>query len=227
MIRRPPRSTQSRSSAASDVYKRQPIACCQRRSDSNLLKKALRPLNASRHSASRNADGFKVGVGSVFIKANHRATSMKTVGLETAVGSHTTHNKLYNTLFSGAQHKENVLNEHFPQLPPAKFRRPAFQIAGTDRIQLWNNTENKLKDGQVYTKVLRTDQSLLGRRDKMSMVSPASLRGRLKNQRNFVRINRIKLNSIYQKIQNIFQQETKAENYNKEQNVNMNKPWIK
>src|SRR5428012_11286 len=28
MIRRPPRSTQSRSSAASDVYKRQPRRCC-------------------------------------------------------------------------------------------------------------------------------------------------------------------------------------------------------
>ena len=30
MIRRPPRSTQSRSSAASDVYKRQPLQCCWR-----------------------------------------------------------------------------------------------------------------------------------------------------------------------------------------------------
>ena len=30
MIRRPPRSTQSRSSAASDVYKRQPLSCARR-----------------------------------------------------------------------------------------------------------------------------------------------------------------------------------------------------
>eukprot|EP00657_Telonema_sp_P-1_P001347 TRINITY_DN131_c0_g1_i4.p2 TRINITY_DN131_c0_g1~~TRINITY_DN131_c0_g1_i4.p2 ORF type:complete len:102 (-),score=25.16 TRINITY_DN131_c0_g1_i4:587-892(-) len=30
MIRRPPRSTQSRSSAASDVYKRQAFLCCRR-----------------------------------------------------------------------------------------------------------------------------------------------------------------------------------------------------
>ena len=48
MIRRPPRSTQSRSSAASDVYKRQP----QRESALNILKGKI--LNMSDEASTDN-----------------------------------------------------------------------------------------------------------------------------------------------------------------------------
>src|SRR5450756_2125233 len=54
MIRRPPRSTQSRSSAASDVYKRQPLVCPPIREGA--LNRPKKP--SGRHAAKLRRDGI-------------------------------------------------------------------------------------------------------------------------------------------------------------------------
>ena len=68
MIRRPPRATQSRSSAASDVYKRQIEECAGPRKDRNLSLEAAReehPVSdvffkmGNGHSLQRDESGFR------------------------------------------------------------------------------------------------------------------------------------------------------------------------
>src|SRR5680860_1903816 len=63
MIRRPPRSTQSRSSAASDVYKRQPIWFIRCDQYNDPTAHPVRPAGRVANPRSRRDAGYRANVG--------------------------------------------------------------------------------------------------------------------------------------------------------------------
>jgi len=182
------------------------------------IKKTMR---VRKDSATRNIDVPKVDTGNMFIKGKCYMPNFKASCSNIPVGKVNVETRLNNygkyIVSSNTKHNESSVEKYFKKVVIS--RLDSLTIEGMNPAQLLPNIEHKRNltihdnQGVQHKEIPKLDESLLkkwvmnAKRDKSIMLTIMRSRSELKNKKNYLRINKLKMDQLCKAMQKNLQPE--------------------
>jgi len=174
-----------------------------------------RNMKVRKHPATRNIDALKADTRNIFIKGECYIPNLK-------ISCGNVESKLKNygkyIISSNTRHNKSSVEKHFKKVIIS--RLDSLSIEGMNPAQFFPNIENKknliIHDNQElqHKEIPKLDESSLkkwvtnAKRHKSIMLTIARSRSELKNKKNYLRINKLKVDQLYKAMQKNLRSET-------------------